>query len=349
MGYQQLVRIEYSVNLTGNLVQDIFYLRSMKAKNIFQFLFVSLLSFYSKGQDYHYWTDQFGIKATALGGAAVGGLNDLSMVYYNAAAMTLVEKRILSISINAYQIKTLRQKNALGPDQNLQSREFSVVPNLIAGIITSPKKPKWHLGYSVLSRNVSNNKLNLYHSGKYDAIDIPGDENFVSTFAQESRNLEYWAGFGISYDATPHLSFGLTHMGIFKSSKYYNDYSITVLPQDTSSSQVTRFSSNISFNYWNVKGIFKPSVLLHYPKFRVGLAATLPSFNIVGRGTFFRSFSTLNMKDILPFDIAVASKSDKTKVKHRSSTSISLGISAQLSKKIWAHISAETFFKKNTT
>lgn len=310
---------------------------------------LSLVSSLSFGQDNHYWNDQFGIKATALGGAVVGGLDDYSMVYYNAAAMTLVEKRALSFSVNAYQIRKFKQQNALGPAQDLHSTEFSVVPNMVAGITSLKKFKKWRVGYMLLSKNVHNSKLNSLHTGQYDAINLPGNENFVSTYAQEIRNIEYSVGFGLSYNATPHLSFGLTHMGIFKSVKYYNNYSIIILPQDTSSSQDTRLSSNISFNYWDVKAMFKPSVLLHYPKFRIGFAATLPTFNIVGRGTFLREFSTLNMngEGLLPFDISIASKSTRNKVVHKSPASFSLGISVQISERIWAHVSAETFLKQD--
>ncbi len=324
-------------------------LGNMNLKNTLAVLSVSLIGSISFGQDNHYWNDQFGIKATALGGAAVGGLDDYSMVYYNAAAMTLVEKRALSFSVNAYQIRKFKQQNALGPAQDLHSTEFSVVPNMIAGITSLKKFKKWHVGYMLLSKNVHNSKLTSFHTGQYDAIDLPGKENFVSTYAQEIRNIEYSVGFGLSYDATPHLSFGLTHMGIFKSVKYYNNYSFIVLPQDTTSSQDTRVSSNISFNFWDVKAMFKPSVLLHYPKFRIGFAATLPTFNIVGRGTFLREFSTLNLdgEGLLPFDISIASKSTRTKVVHKNPASFSLGVSVQLSERIWAHVSAETFLKQN--
>ncbi|MGV3610540.1 MAG: hypothetical protein ACO1N0_06305 [Fluviicola sp.] len=320
----------------------------MKKNYALSFLLLSLLSFISFGQDNHYWNDQFGIKATALGGAAVGGLDDYSMVYYNAAAMTLVEKRALSFSLNAYQIRKFKQQNSLGPDQDLQSTEFSVVPNMVAGVTTPKRFPKWHVGYMLLSKNVHNSKLNSFHSAKYDAINAPGEEKFLSKYAQEIRNIEYWVGFGISYDINDNVSVGLTHMGGFKGVRYYNDYSITVLPQDTSSSQDTRFSSNISFNYWDVRAMFKPSVLFHYPKFRVGFAATLPTFNIVGRGTFLREFSTLNLDGagMLPFDISIASKSTRSKVKVKDPASFSLGIALQLSKKIWLNVTAETFLQQ---
>ncbi|MNK09815.1 Outer membrane protein transport protein (OMPP1/FadL/TodX) [compost metagenome] len=315
----------------------------MNAKNVLLLLILSLLSCLSFGQDFHYWTDQFGIKATALGGAVVGGQDDHSMVFYNAAAMSLVQNPSLSFSINAYQYRTFKQKNGLGPGQNLESSDYATIPNMMAGIFVFRKNPKWRVGYQVISRNVYNNKLDLYNSGNYDALDLPGDETFVSSYAYEIHTGEYWAGLSVSYQATPHLSFGLSHMGAYKTTKYYNNYSITVLPPDTSSSEITRFASTMSFNYWNVKALFKPSMLLQYPKFRLGMTFTLPSISVIGKGNFYREISTLNMNDILPIDFAVISQARKSKAQHKLPASFSLGISTQLGAKCWLHLSAETF------
>lgn len=324
-----------------------FTLGDMKGKNGLSLLLIQLITFVSFGQDYHYWTDQFGIKATALGGAVISGQDDHSMVYYNAAAMSLIANPSLSFSINAYQYRTFRRENALGPDQNLNNTDLATVPNMMAGVFVFRKAPKWRVGYHVLSKNVYNNKLNLFHTGKYDVLQNPGYETFVSSYAYEIHNGEYWSGIAASYEANPHISFGITHMGIYKSTKYYNNYSFTVLPPDTSSSEITRLSSTMSFNFWDIKILFKPSVLIHYPKFRFGLTATLPSINIIGRGNFYREFSTLNMQDVLPIDFAVLAKANRSKVKHRNTTSIAVGMSAQIGTKLWLHLSAETFLAQN--
>lgn len=318
----------------------------MNGKYGLLFLLIHLTGFLVQGQDRHYWTDQFGIKATALGGAVTAGLDDHSMGYYNAAAMCLLENPSLSFSINAYQYRTFKQQNALGPNQSLESSDFVTVPNMMAGILVLKKHPKWRIGYNVMSKGVYNNKLDLFYAGKYDALDLPGDENFVSSFAYEIHNSEYWSGLSVSYEANPHLAFGMSHMGIYKNTKYYNDYSFTILPPDTSSSEITRLSSTQSFNFWDIKGIFKPAVLIHYSKFRLGLTATLPSFNMIGKGNFYREFSTLNMNDVLPIDFAVIARAQKSKVTHKSATSISLGISAQITSKCWLYLTAETFFRQ---
>jgi hypothetical protein len=84
-------------------------------------------------------------------------------------------------------------------------------------------------------------------------------------------------------------------------------------------------------------------MLIQYPRFRFGLVFTLPSINIIGRGNFYRELSTLNMNDILPLDFAVISRAKKDQVKHKTTTSFSYGISAQLWPSCWLHIQAETF------
>lgn len=319
----------------------------MNAKNGLLLLLIHFTGFISFGQDYHYWTDQFGIKATALGGAVIAGQDDHSMVFYNAAAMALIENPSLSFSINAYQYRTFKEQNALGPDQNLNNTDFATVPNMMAGVFVFKKAPQWRVGYHVLSKNVYNNKLNQFHTGRYDVLQMPGDETFVSSYADEIHNGEYWSGIAASYQLNPHVSFGITHTGVYKSTKYYNNYSFTVLPPDTSSSEITRLSSTMSFNFWDIKILFKPAVLIQYPKFRFGLTTTLPSINIIGRGNFYREFSTLNMQDVLPIDFAVLAKATRSKVKHSNALSIAAGISAQIGTRLWLHLSAETFFRRS--
>lgn len=312
---------------------------------------ILLLSFLmhglSVGQDYHYSSDQFGIQATSLGGAGTAGLEDYSMVYYNAAAMKMVEKSNLSISINAYQFRTFNQKNALGPKQDLKSSQLSVVPNILAGILVLKNKPKWRLGYNVLSKNNYSNKLDLQHQGKYDAVaSTSGFENIVGSYNFEIHNNEYWAGIGIGYEVNKRFSIGLTHMGIYKSFSYRNSYKVTAQPDDPSTGDISTVYSNVSFNYWDVKIIFKPSILIHYDKFRLGATFTTPTLHILGKGNFEREFTVQNLDDAIASDLSWIDREEGRNVKHQNSASIGYGISFKLSKKTWMHLSGETFLNK---
>ena len=103
-------------------------------------LFVMLcFCFINFSQDYHHWSEQFGARASFLGGAAAAGLGDNATVYYNSAAMSFVETPSLSISVNAYRISNIQLKNALGNGYDLKETQLTTMPNLISGIY-APKK-----------------------------------------------------------------------------------------------------------------------------------------------------------------------------------------------------------------
>ena len=58
-------------------------------------------------QDSHYWTNQYGSRATLLGGAVIGSVLDLSGTYYNPGGMSLVEKPHTLMAANVFQYPRL--------------------------------------------------------------------------------------------------------------------------------------------------------------------------------------------------------------------------------------------------
>ena len=132
----------------------------MKTLTILIFL---LLVGFTKGQDYHHWSEHFGARASLLGGAATAGLGDNATAYYNAAAMSYVEDPSLSISVNAYRIRMLKIENALGDGLNLEERGFSMMPNLIAGVLELEKHKRIRFGYTVIARRAMNQKFDFLH------------------------------------------------------------------------------------------------------------------------------------------------------------------------------------------
>lgn len=311
------------------------------------FALYTLLNNVVNAQDFHYWSDQFGMKSSALGGAVTSGIDDHSMVYYNAAALFSIKNPSLSFSINAYQYSTFEQKNAMGKDQNVHSTEFATLPNLMAGVLSPKKYNKIRFGYTVLSTNNYNNKLNLLHRADYDCVaGTAGTEHFIGTYQQHFTNSEYWAGLAIAYQFNPFLSIGLTHLGIYKSTTYSNLMEFTAQPQDPSTGEVSQWRSDITFNYYNIKGIFKPALQLNFPKFKLGIAYTTPSFNIYGRGNFYREMNILNLNEVLASDVSWIENVRKVKTVHKTMGSLAVGLTFQAIKGLDIYISAETFFKQ---
>lgn len=316
-------------------------------KTLLSTAFTLCISSLLTAQDYHYWSDQFGIKPSALGGAVTAGMDDHAMVYYNPAAMSEIQHPSLSVSVNAYQYNTFTKKNAIGPGQDVSSSGFSTLPNLLAGIYLLKKHPRLRLGYHVISTNHYNNKLDLLHRGDYDAVaSTAGTEHFVGTYGYHLTNEEYWAGIGISYQLLPFLSVGLTHMGTYKNVTYTNLYQFTAQPEDPSTGEISQIRSDISLNYYTVNALFKPSLQLKFPKLRIGVTYTTPSISIYGRGNFYREMSIVNLNDVISSDVSWIDREERAPVKHASNGSLAYGIRVQLTSKSWLYLSGESFFAK---
>ena len=55
------------------------------------FVVTALFNFTSlRGQDSHYWTQQYGTKSMLLSGSVIGGVEDLGAVYYNPARLSVI-------------------------------------------------------------------------------------------------------------------------------------------------------------------------------------------------------------------------------------------------------------------
>ncbi len=313
-------------------------------KTLFIFTFV-VLTFSLFSQDYHQWSEQFGARASLLGGAASAGLGDNGTVYYNPAAVSFVKNPSMSISVNAYRVRRLYLKNALGEGINLKHAQFNTMPNLIAGIIDLPKHERLRLGYAIINRRKYASKFDYLHEEEYEIFShTAGPEQFVASYNYQHNINEYWAGFSVSYKLSRIWSIGFSHFGIYRDVKYHNTYSSTVLPTDGSTGDISNVSSTITFDYYNIKGIFKPSIALNLENFKFGITLTTPSFNMLGKGNVYRDFSVINVDSLISTDVTFIDRASDVKTQHKEFGSLAFGVSFKLGKKSWLHITNETFF-----
>ncbi len=311
-------------------------------------LLVALTSTFVYTQDYHQWSEHFGARASLLGGAATAGLGDNATTYYNPAAMAFVEDPSLSISVNAYRVRMLRIENAFGKGLDMNETEFSTMPNLIAGILEFKKAKKLWLGYSVITRRAFNQKFDfLYEIDSEVLPQFDGEERLVYSYNLQHQLMEYWAGISLSYQLTDGFAIGLSHHGIYRDVKFGHTQGVSILPQDYSGSEVYQYSNVQSFNYYNVKGLFKPSIALDVGNFKFGLAFTTPTFNMFGRAKAYREISYINFASIsneIDIDVKLVDRIDGIKVRHKENGALAFGVSWKLGKRGWLHFTNETFF-----
>ena len=311
-------------------------------------VFLILTAPFVFSQDYHQWSEHFGARASLLGGAATSGLGDNATSYYNPAAMAFVEDPSLSISVNAYRVRMLKMENVFGEGLDLKETEFSTMPNLIAGIMTFKKRKRLRLGYSVLTRRAFNQKFDFLHEANDEVLpQFAGAERWVYTYNLQHQLMEYWAGIALSYQLSDGFAIGLSHYGIYRDVKYSNSQGISILPVDYSGNEVYQYSNVQSFNYYNVKGLFKPSIALDVGNFKFGITFTTPTFNMFGKGQAYREISYINFADIsddIAIDVLLIDRVEGFKVKHKEYGALAFGVSFKLGNRAWLHISNETFF-----
>ena len=319
------------------------YSKTCKFISVFFFLLFAIVT---SGQDYHYWSEQYGGEASLLGGAALAGMGDNSSVFYNPAAMAFqhyTEK--LSISANAYRLRYVTMKHGLGPERHINNFNMMINPQLIAGMINFKKAPRFHLSYALLTKNSYHFKVNTQATFIDDILSSEvGDEYFVGNYEFENSLLDQWAGFGIAYQLSDHFSIGLSHFGIYRNYKYHNNIELSAFPLDTAYHHISEFRSSINFDYWNLTGIFKLGLILNYEKITIGLTGTSPTFGIAGSANAQRIFKIVNLDFVTNNDFAVIDRKEGMKTHHKYPGSIGVGINYTMSSKLATYFSYEYFF-----
>lgn len=166
------------------------------------------------GQDLNYWTNQFGTRASLMGGAVVGGINDNTAIYYNPAALAFLDSSSVSINANLYRLENIRVINAAGEAKNLKVLNLGVVPLLISGKLTT-KNPRLKIGYGIIVSTDFGFRGGARSTGFYpivNSVESPGDEEFTGQTNVNADLRETKALLGMSWKLSPKLSVGLTNM-----------------------------------------------------------------------------------------------------------------------------------------
>ncbi|PCH98571.1 MAG: hypothetical protein COB85_01260, partial [Bacteroidetes bacterium] len=310
-------------------------------------VFLILFSLNGLCQDYHYWSEHYGTRASLLGGAATAGLGDIATVYYNPAAMAFTDKPSLSVTVNAYKIRSVKLHNAVGDGLDMKQTQFSTFPNFIGGMAKFKKLPRIRLGYAMLAKRAWVSNFDHLFEGEFDlVVATPGLEHYTANYNLFHSINEYLGGFAISYKLSDTWSIGFAHFGNYRSVKYSNNIDVNVFPADSTPGALRTISSEVNFNYYNIKGIIKPSIAIDAKNFKFGMVYTSPSFSILGKGNVYRKSEFINY-EFKPGQFATASLVDSRKgvnVKHKEAASLALGVSWRFKKKAWLHFTNEIFF-----
>ncbi|MFN8276744.1 MAG: hypothetical protein U0T84_04635 [Chitinophagales bacterium] len=248
----------------------------------------------------HYWAQQFGATATLTGGAVIASCRDNTAMYYNPGLMGFIENPKISVSANLYELNMVNLRNVAGSGLDARSTRILFYPQFIGGSFVVKKVPKLKIYYGTFIRNRSSVRYNISHETRYDVIPgAPGDELYKARLEYDMNAIETWFGLGFGYRINDVVSVGGSMFGSYLNLEYRTalETNADALQVDTSKiTPYTAASNDItSFRLDHVSAVFKLGIGLDFKRVRVGLAVTLPSATIWGRGSLFRTIEGYNL------------------------------------------------------
>jgi len=234
-------------------------------------------------QDSHYWTNQYGTRATLLGGAVIGSVLDLSATYYNPGGLSLLDKPGILMAAKILQYPRVDLIGG-GPESvSLHSFTPGPAPSLLAGTIRFRGLRRHHFGYSYLARQDTKLGVSISETGLRDVLpETPGAEDFTTQFRLDQKVAEHWFGLTWSYKASNHVGIGVTQYIAVRS--HWNVIQESIQTRGQDDHVATAFGSR-QYSYVHVRTLWKVGIAADFKDVTLGLTLTTPSLAIGGRGT----------------------------------------------------------------
>ena len=238
----------------------------------------------ARAQDAHYWTAQYGPRASLLGGAVIGSISDVSGTYYNPGSLGLAESLPFALSTSVYEYENVLIEDGAGTGVDLATTRTGVRPSLIAGTITSELLGSDVLAYSVLTRSSTTSDVGaqIIASG----ADLPSGlalEHLAGVARIESESSDLWAGLSYSHAFSSSFAAGLTWYGAQRSQRRRREGIATSIATDGSPSVSIDMGGG---NYSAFRSLAKLGGYFVSGSVSAGVTVTTPSLHITGSGEF---------------------------------------------------------------
>ncbi|MDC0231198.1 hypothetical protein OAK19_04465 [Aureispira] len=246
-------------------------------------------------QGTHYWSNQFGARASFLGGAVIAGLDDNSSVYYNPANLAFIKQSTVSLNTSVYKYEDIFMGNGGGTGVDLKSQRLSLYQQMVSGLLSKNPEKFYRIGFNILARQNVNIDGNHRHENKYDLIaSNAGKEFYIGNI--ELRNIigETWGCLGVGFKINKNFSAGLTAIATYRSQKHTFAYSARAMSGNDSTIAagipifVATNSSYLHSRTNIIGGLLKVGFHGRFGRWRFGLNISTPSITIWGESRVHR-------------------------------------------------------------
>jgi hypothetical protein len=258
---------------------------SMRFPRIAPLVVLSLLvlASWAAGQDSHYWTNQYGSRATLLGGAVIGSVLDLSGTYYNPGGMSLIEKPQTIMAANVLRYPRVTLAGAERGSVPLNRYSPGPAPILLAGTIRLHGLRHHWFGYSYVARQSVKLGLSSSLAGTADILPASaGPEDYVTQFKLDEKLSETWLGLTWSYRISSHVGIGVTQYLAYRTQQGFAQELAEVLNEGLSLGVAL---GSRQYSFYHFRMLWKIGLACDFKAFTWGLTLTTPSLAIGGRGS----------------------------------------------------------------
>lgn len=294
-------------------------------------------------QDSHYWTNQYGSRATLLGGAVIGSVLDLSGTYYNPGGMSLIDKPQTLMAANVFQFPRVILKGA--GDHSVPQYSFSPgpAPSLLAGTVRLRGLRRHWFGYSLLSRQSVKLGASISETGVRDVLPgSPGPENYLTQFRLDERVSESWLGLTWSYRISGHIGAGVTQYVALRNHRAWTQELVETL---SPGGELAMALGARQYRYIHFRALWKIGLAADFERLTLGLTLTTPSLGLGGWGATGVNSSVAGLDldgDGRQDDFLAADYRDHLGVRYRTPLSVAAGITFKI-QKVRAYWSTEWF------
>lgn len=291
------------------------------------------LSPWALGQDTNYWTNQYGSRATLLGGAVIGSVLDLSGTYYNPGGLALIEKPRTLVAANVFQYPRVTLAGTVPGSVPWYRYNPGPAPTLLAGTIRFRGLRRHVFAYSYVARQRVNLGLSSSAAGRRDVLPgLPGPEAFVTQFRLDEKLSESWFGLSWSYKVSPRVGVGITQYVAVRSHRAAAEALAEALDGDQ---RLAVALGERQYWYHHIRVLWKIGLACAFRTVTLGLTLTTPSLAIIGRGTTGVDSSLAGLDvdgDGVPDDRLTADYQQHLPVTYETPFSLAAGVSFPIHK-----------------
>jgi hypothetical protein len=268
-------------------------------------------------QGANYWTVKYGPRASLLGGAVIGSVNDVSAAFYNPGGLAMADSLGFALSLNAFERTSTTAERGLVGEDDVSTSQTGFAPSMLGGAIKGPESGNHVFTYSLITRQRVRNSISEV------TTEAPtGYQSLVSQFSLTKDALERWIGLSWAYAIRPNFGIGATGFVTMR----FDSRATRVAVAGSQAGEGLTATRVREFDYDHYGVVAKFGALLDYESFAAGLTLTAPSVSVYGGGTMV--YGDIDVSDQTGGDpplIAVAAPEGLSAI-HRQPLSIGVGL-----------------------